>query len=241
MSETQLLYLSDTYNFACNTVLVSHGKDESKGSYVVLAETVFYPQGGGQPSDIGIIELTGSNRVLTVHFVGLVNGSVYHYVKEDVDDLESGSVCSIRIDSERRLKNAKSHTSGHLLASIVESIAPELVGVKGYHFPEGPYVEFKGKLSSISQQELMEKVKSISTQSIESGASVNAREVDPGEVKDLAIQVPPGKKVRLVRIEGFEAVPCGGTHLKSLSELKDLSVRKIQSPKDLTRISYSFA
>lgn len=46
------LYLNDTYLFQSSGIIMGHGSDE-KGKYVLLNETIFYPQGGGQPSDQG--------------------------------------------------------------------------------------------------------------------------------------------------------------------------------------------
>jgi Ser-tRNA(Ala) deacylase AlaX len=240
--ETLLLYLLNTYQFEGESKVVGYGCD-AKGSYVILNETIFYPQGGGQPSDIGTIE-TIDGLVLNVYFVSFLNGKVYHYIKENTNALECGKTCFMKIDSERRLKNAKSHTSGHLLASIVEKIAPELVAFKGYHFPEGPYVEFKGKLTSLSNTDLIQKVTEISREKIALNVQVMAKEVDHEVLQNLKateFQLQKGKKARVVEIDGFEAVPCGGTHLKELSELKEVSIRKIQAPKDGTRISYAFS
>jgi Ser-tRNA(Ala) deacylase AlaX len=241
-NDTLLLYLNDTYQFEGRTRLVAHGKDEVKGAYVVLEETIFYPQGGGQPSDVGTIEIEETGTILNVHFVSFVNGRVHHYVKESVEDLKPGSSSFVKIDSERRLKNAKSHTSGHLLANIVEALAPELTGIKGYHFPEGPYVEFKGKLTSLTNAHLIEKLVQIAKEKIASNTDVSAREVDPDTLKNSGeYHLPSGKKARVVQIDGYEPVPCGGTHLKNLSELKEVTIRKIQSAKENTRVAYSFA
>jgi len=48
-------------------------------------------------------------------------------------------------------------------------------------------------------------------------------------------------KSRMVQIAGLEAVPCGGTHLKNLNELKDINIRKINFSKGNTKISYSYS
>ncbi|RNA33148.1 hydrolase [Brachionus plicatilis] len=236
--DTKLLYLSDTYKFEAESILVCSGSD-TKGTFVVLDETIFYPQGGGQPSDVGIIEV--DNRTLNVHFVSFNNGIVQHYVKESVENLNYASPCKMKIDSDRRLKNAKSHTGGHLLAGIVEKIAPELVGVKGHHFPEGPYVEFKGKLSSFTTNEFIDKVTELIKENIDANRIVSAREIDQLELRNLRnteYQLQEGKKARVVQIDDFEPVPCGGTHLKNLGELKNFNIRKIQFPKENTKIGY---
>jgi len=181
---------------------------------------------------------------LNVHFVSFLNGKVHHYIRENVDNLSCDDICHMKIDSERRLKNAKSHTSGHLLASVVEKLAPELVAFKGYHFPEGPYVEFKGKLTSLSNTDLIQKVNEMIKEKIASNTTVIAKEIDDDSLQSIRtteFQLQKGKKARVVEIDGFEAVPCGGTHLKNLSELKEVLIRKFQSPKDGTRISYAFS
>lgn len=239
MMDTKLLYLLDTYNFEAESKLLFSSSD-SKGAYIVLEETIFYPQGGGQPSDVGTIEING--RIFNVHFASFNNGKVQHYIKEDMENLNFGCCCKMKIDSERRLKNAKSHTGGHLLAAVVEKLAPELVGTKGHHFPEGPYVEFKGKLTSLSANELTEKVTELINESIKENRLISAREVDMIELKSLRnteLQLQEGKKARVVQIEGYEPVPCGGTHLKNLGEIKNFNIRKIQFPKENTKIGYA--
>jgi Ser-tRNA(Ala) deacylase AlaX len=240
LEDTNLLYLNNTYLFETQTSILYHGND-AKGKFIVLAETVFYPQGGGQPFDVGTIDI--NKHTLNVIAAFLFDGKVHHYIKEEFENIEIGASCHIKIDEERRLKNAKSHTSGHLLASIVENLAPELIGIKGYHFPEGPYVEFKGKLKSYSNEQLIERVSAIAKEKIEENTNISIKEEQP-EIQanqyNNEYQLQLGKKVRLIEINGFKAVPCGGTHLKNLSELKELTIRKIQSQKENTRISYSF-
>lgn len=244
IEDTVLNYLANTYKFEDKGKLVRHGID-AKGVYLILNETIFYPQGGGQPADNGTIKfIHDSNLLFNVQFVGFVNGKVHHYIKEEEkerlkDDL-IGKECELKIDKERRLTNAKSHTSGHLIASIVEQLASELIAVKGYHFPDGPYVEFKGKLSSLTSEQLIAKFEAIAKEKIESKTKVKAKEDDTDELLkqkqecDSEFQLQPDKKARLVEIEG-------GTHLKNLDELKEVKIRKVQTPKGNTKIGYSFA
>ena len=242
LHDTKLEYLKDTYLFEGNANILGHGKDSAKGVYIVLDETIFYPQGGGQPSDTGTIQV--DDLIFNVHFVSFNNGKVYHFIKEEVNNEILDKKCLIKIDQNRRMNNAKSHTSGHILASVVESLASEITGIKGYHFPEGPYVEFQGKLSSMTSEELTKKACEIINEKIKNKTKVTAKEVDPEELKNqnrnFEVQLQPDKKARVVEIEGFPAVPCGGTHLKSLSDLNEVNIRKIQFPKGNTRIAYAF-
>ncbi len=247
--ETLLEYLSDTYKFESEAKLLKFDKDQ-KGNFLLLDKTIFYAQGGGQPCDIGTIIL--NDHTFEITFVSFNNGVVQHYFKENESVMNKlnefiGQTCILKIDSTRRLNNAKSHTSGHLLACVVEMLDKDLIGVKGYHFPEGPYVEFKGKLTSMTNDELIKKANELMNEKINTKACVTAKEVDQNEInnnnlsKSAEFQLQPCKKARFVQIEGFGEVPCGGTHLKNLSELKEISIRKINSSKGNTRVAYAYS
>lgn len=240
---TELKYLYDTFKLENESKIVGFDKD-SKGSFLILDETIFYPQGGGQPADNGTIQI--DEHVLNINFVGFNNGIVNHYYTNENIPIENliGKKAILKVDSDRRLNHAKSHTSGHLLGCVVESLASELIAIKGHHFPDGPYVEFKGKLASLSADDLQRKVNEILKEKINAKLNVSAMEIDPIELKNqrnTEFQLQPGNKTRLVQIETFEPVPCGGTHLSSLSDLKEVLIRKIQFPKGNTKISYTYA
>ena len=245
--ETELLYLEDTYKIEDKATLLEVGKD-TKGNFLVLDRTIFYPQGGGQPSDTGFIEI--DKFKYNVHHVSFVDGIVLHYYTTDTDSIENSinikensNVVLMYIDLEKRLLNAKAHTEGHLLDAVSRMIAPEIIGKKGYHFSDGPYVEFEGMLQ-INPEIFSEKVNSLLAKSIESKLSVKVINADNELLKTLKLptgfKVPEGKKCRFVQIEGFPPVPCGGTHIQNLDELKEVIVKKVNSKKGVTKISYSF-
>lgn len=66
---TQLSYFEDTYKFEDTAVIKANGKDEN-GDFLILNQTIFYPQGGGQPSDRGTIAVDGV--VVPIHSVKYV-------------------------------------------------------------------------------------------------------------------------------------------------------------------------
>lgn len=75
--KTELTYLKNTYVFT-ETAKVIGFKENEKGKAVILDRTIFYPQGGGQPSDTGVIK--NDNGVFEVQFVGLdPEGVVWHF------------------------------------------------------------------------------------------------------------------------------------------------------------------
>jgi len=235
---THLEYLNDTYNFASSAKLVEIGTDE-KGSFLILDKTIFYPQGGGQPSDIGII--ISNYKEYEIHFVLFVEGQVRHYTKDDLTLLHIGDDLQLKVDSEKRLIYAKIHTAGHLLGSIVEQTLPGVIAVKGFHFPEGPYVEFNSTIES--SDELKTKLNSLLRTKLEKSEKIETKLVSYEELVKMCNHVPEylpkDKPLRVVIIPNLEPVPCGGTHLNSLSEISSIEIRKISSKKGQSKISYT--
>ena len=74
--DTELVYLKNTYEFETTAKLLKFDKDE-KGTYLILDRTLFYPQGGGQPSDLG--QILVKHLKFNITFVSFNNGLVHHY------------------------------------------------------------------------------------------------------------------------------------------------------------------
>ncbi len=138
---TRLLYLDDSRRTEADATIV-RVHDDGGETTVVLDETIFYPQGGGQPTDRG--RLTTARGGLDVRRVAFVNGEVLHIGPAE-GVLDAGQTVRLSVDPEVRRQHALLHTGGHLVMTAVD----RLVGyhpTKGYHFPNGPYVEFGSAL-----------------------------------------------------------------------------------------------
>jgi alanyl-tRNA synthetase len=77
--ETKRLYLSDTYLFESEARVVGQGKDESERNYIVLDQTIFHPQGGGQICDNGIITDGSLFEAAITDVRGTPTGEIVHY------------------------------------------------------------------------------------------------------------------------------------------------------------------
>ena len=238
---TKLLYLENTYLFESQAKLIGRGVD-TKGPFLIFDQTVFYPQGGGQPSDTGTIDFESVS--FKVGFVGFQERRVVHYIDQEPKTLVDGSTAIMKIEPERRILNARSHTSGHLLDCIIQRVAPELIAKKGYHFPEGPYVEFEGNLTSLDQTDFLRTVNEALSAAVQSALHVRAFSANEELLKSLRVsssfKIPDGKEMRIVQIGDFSPTPCGGTHVRNLSELRQVSIRKLARKGAITRLSYSF-
>ena len=238
---TQLDYLENSAIGESRAVLSAIDKDE-KGDFLVFDKTIFYPQGGGQPNDLGIIEFDEKN-LIEVKFVGYHLGDVRHYVTShnlSRDDINRSA--ALRIDLDRRRRNSMLHSAGHLLSHVCEEAFPELYPVKGYHFPEGPYVEFQAA-TFIDSPSFVADINDAIRKAIEDKLHVSSRLASYEEVSNirpiLAPLIPKDKPIRIVKIGNFRPLPCGGTHVNSTSELAGMSVTKIKRQKDNLKISYN--
>lgn len=231
-------YFDDTYTFNDSAKIIKTGKDE-QGHFLVLDQTIFYPQGGGQPSDQGTIQV--GNTVVPIHSVKSVDHEIRHYTQQDASHLMDQKVlCTL--DQERRLLNAKLHTSGHLISNIIEGLYPQWIAVKGHHFPKECYVEFSDKdwllknvfIEAINQE--MEKL-------IKQDLSIRRDQVTGDKLQelcpDLPYSVPKDKPIRVVRIGELPFSPCGGTHVNSLKELRGLQITNHKIKKNRMKIYYN--
>jgi Ser-tRNA(Ala) deacylase AlaX len=232
-------YYEDTYRFSDKAVVESSGKDE-KGYYVVLEKTLFYPQGGGQPSDTGY--LIYNEKEIPLHSVKMVNKQIRHYTNRECAEIVGHSVI-LQIDQNSRMLHSKLHTGGHLISNAVERVYQDCKAVKGHHFPGECYVEFivkaNKKTPELDIALLNQKINELINQNL----LLQKTNVSPRQLAtlcpDLPYSIPPGESIRLIKISSFEYQPCGGTHINSLSELKGLQLIKYKIKDNRIKIYYT--
>ena len=147
---TKLNYLDDTYLFESKATFIEI-KENEKGKAVILDETIFYPQGGGQPADTGKIIL--DNIIFSVTDVRLdENGIVWHFGEFQNEGFNKNDKVILKIDSDRRLINTKLHSAGHLLdCAVIKMGIKNITATKGFHFPNGPSVEYNGTIENSAE------------------------------------------------------------------------------------------
>ena len=111
MSETRKLYYEDVYTkeFTAKVLECREGK---KGYEIILDQTAFYPEGGGQPADHGTLGAAQVNDVRRV------KGVIIHYTDKP---LEAGTKVEGKIDWERRFDNMQNHTGEHVLSGLIHA------------------------------------------------------------------------------------------------------------------------
>jgi alanyl-tRNA synthetase len=231
-----LHYLYDTNKITLNAKITGIEEDP-KGSYLLLGETIFYPQGGGQPADQGTIK--AESEVIPIHFASFVEGDVRHYTITPISENLIGQSVLCEVDSDRRNLNARYHIAGHMLADIVSSIHAPARAVKGHQFPGEAYVEFidlpaesinvshiEGTLRTWINDRFPIKIYQMTKRDYEEKHGV------------LPYPTPDDKPFRVIEIEPFPPVPCGGTHVKNIMEVGRVTIRKITNKQGRVKVSY---
>ncbi|EED17157.1 alanyl-tRNA synthetase, putative [Talaromyces stipitatus ATCC 10500] len=225
--------------------------------YVVVTEkTIFHPQGGGQPCDVGsMIGSTGLIFTVTaVRMDAVYDGQVMHlgnFKSEDaassVKTFNSGENIQQAIDVDKRLLYSRLHTAGHVLGAsvrhLVKNEVKDFAELKASHFPGAAACEFQGLIDGKWKDAIQQKV----DDSIAAKLLVSVEWWDENEFRRRGLDymipdsslVAPGEKFRVVNIAGLDVYPCGGTHVETTDLCGRTTVRKITRKQGQSKISYS--
>ncbi len=241
ISGTKLLYLEDTYQSEHNATVTSTQEVDGKGTALILDQTIFYPQGGGQPADQGKIS-NSNGGCFIVKDVRLIDGIVYHFGQFIQGTIAPDEKVTLTIEMPRRLLHARLHSAGHLIDAAVQSLGLPLTPTKGYHFPDGPYVEYLGEIAADGREDIRLHLEQKVNELINSQFQSEIITTSKAELAELCSSVPhyvsEDKPVRVVTFVPKLGCPCGGTHVKNSEEIKEISLTKLRVKSGQTRISY---
>ncbi|EOD29956.1 hypothetical protein EMIHUDRAFT_99415 [Emiliania huxleyi CCMP1516] len=159
---TKLLYQADTYLFTAEATVLEVGEKAGGGGWaVVLDETCFHAQGGGQPADTGTLTRAGGGAAWAVRMVKKDGEGVVRHDGEPggpAPDFGAGDTVSLAVDEPPRRRRAYVEYEGKLEASEREALLPKLQAADRpsthRRFPEGAVkveaVKGKGKVTRIS-------------------------------------------------------------------------------------------
>lgn len=232
-----------------NRQLFKQGSEEDH--VVVTEKTIFHPQGGGQPSDIGMITSPSgaSFTVTSVRMDALQDGQVLHFGRFGPSTFAPGETVQQEIDVEKRLLYSRLHTAGHVLGAAVKHLVEKDVEgfeeLKASHFPDSAACEFRGLIEGKWKPNIQDKVNEF----IAAAMPVEIEWWDEDDFRSRGLErlipdptlVPPGEKSRVVNIVGAEVYPCGGTHVDSTDLCGQTTVKKISRSKGTSRVSYTVA
>ena len=222
---TELLFRSDAYlKTAQAQVIAVHERG------IELDRTIFYPMGGGQSGDTGVLLRASGERIeIADTRKGDAFDSVLHIAAPCLPlPPEPGETLTLEIDWQRRYALMRLHTALHVMSCVV--VAP-VTG--GNISPEKARLDFDIDMSLLDADKIEHETNALIARGAETETVwISEEELDarPELVKTMSVQPPRGGgRVRLLRIPGIDLQPCGGTHVRNIAEIGAIRVLKIRS------------
>jgi misacylated tRNA(Ala) deacylase len=221
---TELLFRDNGYLCFCDARVT-----EADERGIRLNRTVFYPTGGGQPGDTGVLRLASGQSIAIVDTLkGPLPDEIIHVPTAGSPLPEPGADLIAEIDWDRRHRLMRMHTCLHLLCSVVPG------AVTGGQVSDGRgRLDFDVPGSSLDKEAIMTRLNAL----IAEGHPVGPRWItdeelaaQPELVRTMSVKPPRGTgRVRLMEIAGVDLQPCGGTHVRNTVEIGPVAVTKIEN------------
>lgn len=234
---TQLLYQTDSYLQVFSAEVTA--ADEENHA-VVLDRTAFYPGGGGQPADAGILDASGHS--LTIRRARKIGEDVYHYIEPEQPLPAVGSTIRGQIDWERRYQLMRTHTAMHILcgvifrdygASVTGGDMDPLAGRMDFEF-ETMHKDLVQTIEAAINQEV-DKARQVSVQILPRQTAFQI----PDLIRTKINLLPEGiQQVRVVEIKGLDLQADGGTHVNNTAEVGRIRVTDYKSKGKINKRIY---
>ena len=224
MTETKKLYYENVYRKEFTATVLEC--TESEGKYrIILDQTAFYPEGGGQPCDIGTL------NDISVYDVQEEGNRIVHYTDTPV---EAGTEVSGKIDWERRFDLMQQHSGEHIVSGLVhEAYGYDNVG---FHMSSDVItVDFSGVLDEKQLKEIEDET----NKKIWENTAVEIFYPPKEELEKLSYR---SKKeltgqVRLVRFPGSDLCACCGTHVTHTGEIGAVKILTVENFREGVRVT----
>ncbi len=221
MSKTRQLFLEDSYLKDLATIVTSANE-----AGVELESTIFYPEGGGQPTDTGQLDSSqGTSQIIRVEKQG---NRILHIIEGLIP--ASNDEVFLRLDWNRRYAHMRMHTAQHIVSRVVFDMYGSQTAGNQIH-SEYSHIDFAPALFKSTDLLAIEKAVN---QIINQDLPVVIRVVSRDELEQLMgpdrsdlTKLPSSiKQVRLVQIGDMDAYPCAGTHVARTGEIKGVHITK---------------
>lgn len=230
MTEKLYWYQPHLTHFAAR---VTDFRLEKKRSLVMLDRTSFYPTGGGQPCDIGMI---AQYKVTEVEMAD--DGSIWHWLDGDVD-LTIGKEVECEVDWQRRREMTQQHTGQHILSqAFFQLFGAETCGFR--ITDRTTEIDLALELAPNEIEKAIVRAEELANGIVFDNREIRIHEVTPAE----AVKLPLRKEsfisdcIRVIEIANYDWSPCGGTHAQRTGEVGLIAVRGWERAKKMTRVHF---
>ncbi len=236
--ETETLYYDNPRAETFEAVVLN-----SKEGEVILDQSLFYPEGGGQPSDQGV--LTTEDGSYFVKHARRENGLIIHEIDGKIS---KGEVVDGRVDWERRMALSRHHSATHIIISAAREVLGDHIWQRGAQKGVDSARLDISHYKRISRDEI-KRIEKIANQIVLNDVPVRKEELTRDEAEErFGFQlyqggVPESEIIRVVHIsdvEDHDAQACGGTHVDSTAEVGAIKILNTQRIQDgVERLVYS--
>ena len=191
---------------------------------VVLDKTAFYPEGGGQPSDIGKLNDVNVLRV------EVKNDIIYHIVDKEIP---VGTKVTGEIDWDYRFLNMQSHTAEHIVSGIICKMFQ--TSNVGFHIGKD-FITMDFPVD-ISENDLRN-IEKMANQAVYKNIKIEEKIYSSEEAKDIEYRskIELHEDIRIVKIEGYDICACCGVHVSRTGEIGIIKLLKVEKYKNGVRI-----
>ncbi|SFL42442.1 alanyl-tRNA synthetase [Methanobrevibacter olleyae] len=250
--ETELDFYKDIYQKESDGKIIEV-LEKGDTVNIILDRTIFYPEGGGQPSDIGIISIDG--KIYEVLYAEKLDKIVLHQIAIPKDkDKESlvkalkesiGTEVHMAINWNRRITLARHHTGTHLVIAAARKVLGQYIWQAGAQKGLSRSRIDLSHYKRITQEELNE-IEKLANEYVMMNIALDidwlSRDDAEREYGFTLYQggVVPGSRIRVVKIPGIDVQACAGTHLDRTGEVGPIKINKTERVQDgVERIDFS--
>ena len=239
---TKRIYREDQYA-SSNIAKVTSVRCKDGRDVITTDESVFYPEGGGQPSDIGTVSLGGKLYEVLHASDESIESDVWHETDAPEGTFHEGDEIELAIDWDFRFRNMQRHLGEHMLSGTMDTLFD---GVnKGFHIGEDYVsidIDLEGRMLTEDELDLAERTVN---EAIWADLPVTTEWFDTYEeslVRPVRKQVPHDGRVSVVSVgdleDPYDCIACCGVHPSSSSEVGLLAIYKCESNKGMNRIFF---
>jgi alanyl-tRNA synthetase len=225
---TTKYYYEDAYLTTFETTISHQGQEEDGRWFVVLEQTAFYPTGGGQPFDEGVL------NGIPVNNVEEVDGQIRHYIESPFED--PSVAIKGEIDWNRRYDHMQQHAGQHILsAAFAEAHGYETVS---FHLGK-EILTIDLDVEGMTEEDALQ-AEALANKIIAEARPIETKwmTADEAAAYPLRKQLSVAEDVRLVIIQGFDYNGCGGTHPRSTSEVGAIKILDWEKRKGHIRLQF---
>ena len=232
---TEKLYWQDPHATAFEAEVVEVTTSEDRPA-VVLARTLFYPEGGGQLGDTGVLEIAGARLAVRDTLVDEA-GRILHLVEaEGVSGIGPGALARGEIDPARRRDHMAQHTAQHALSRALADVASAATVSSRLGASTCTIDVVRGAIPDAELGRAEDLVDAL----VRSDVVVRALYPSPEELASLPLRKQPSVRegVRVIDIDGFDLTPCGGTHCTRTGQIGQVRIVATERYKGMLRITF---